>query len=86
MPEYQGNYLFIKNVRIGDELSSEMLSYDTLRAAEIKFHDEVSYGLKLDNITLAHYMITNEYGVVIENLERTIDNLTRVEPTFEGGE
>lgn len=85
MPEYQGNYLFIKNVRIGDELSSEMLGYDTLRAAEIRFHDEVSYGLKLDSITLAHYMITNEYGVVIENLERTIDNQPRVEPTFEGG-
>lgn len=85
MPEYQGNYIFIKNVRIGDELSSEMLGYDTLRAAEIRFHDEVSYGLKLDSITLAHYMITNEYGVVIENLERTIDNQPRVEPTFEGG-
>lgn len=80
MPEYQGNYLFIKNVRIGDELSSEMLGYDTLRAAEIKFHDEVSYGLKLDSITLAHYMVINEYGVVIENLERTIDNQPPVEP------
>jgi hypothetical protein len=80
MPEYQGNYLFIKNVRIGDELSSEMLGYDTPRAAEIKFHDEVSYGLKLDSITLAHYMVINEYGVVIENLERTIDNQPPVEP------
>lgn len=82
MSEYQGKYLFISNVRRGDQIASEMLGYDTLRAAEIKFHDEVSYGLKLDDIILAHYMVMNEYGVVIDNLERTIDNQPPVEPTL----
>lgn len=80
LEEYAGKYIFISNVRTGNQLASEMLGYDTLRAAEIKFHDEVSYGLKLDSITLAHYMVINEYGVVIENLERTIDNQPPVEP------
>ena len=80
LEEYAGKYIYVSNVRTGKQLASEMLGYDTLRAAEIKFHDEVSYGLKLDSITLAHYMVINEYGVVIENLERTIDNQPPVEP------
>lgn len=74
MPEYTGKYLFISNVRIGDSVASQMLAYDTEKEAEIKFHDEVSYGLKLDTIVIAHYMVMNEYGVRIDNLEKTIDN------------
>lgn len=74
MPEYTGKYFFVSNVRIGDDVTAQMLGYDTEKEAEIKFHDEVSYGLKLDTITLAHYMVINEYGVKSVNLEKTIDN------------
>jgi len=74
MLEYTGKYFFISNVREGDIISSEMLGYDTEKEAEIKFHDTVSYGLNLNTITLAHYMVINEYGVKVGNLERTIDN------------
>ena len=76
MPEYEGKYLFISNVRTGDTVACQILSYDTEKEAEIKYHDEVSYGLKLDTITLAHYVVVNEYGVRVENLEKTIDNQT----------
>ena len=79
MPEYTGKYLFVSNVRTGDSLASSMLGYDTAKEAEIKYHDEVSYGLKLDTITLAHYMVMNEYGVVVDNLEKIIDNQPPVE-------
>lgn len=74
MSEYQGKYLFISNVRIGDTVTSEMLGYDTEKEAEIKFYDTVSYGLNLDTITLAHYVVVNEYGVKVNNLEKIIDN------------
>lgn len=80
MPEYEGKYLFVSNVRTDQGLASQMLGYDTAKEAEIKYHDEVSYGLKLDTIILAHYMVINEYGVVIGNLEKTIDNQPPVEP------
>ena len=80
MPEYEGKYLFVSNVRTGETLASQMIGYDTAKEAEIKYHDEVSYGLKLDSITLAHYMVINEYGVVIDNLEKTIDNQVYPEP------
>ena len=79
MPEYTGKYLFVSTVRTGDSLASSMLGYDTAKEAEIKYHDEVSYGLKLDTITLAHYMVMNEYGVVVDNLEKIIDNQPPVE-------
>lgn len=76
MPEYKGKYLFISNVRTGETFSSQMLGYDTEREAEIKYHEEVAYGLKLDTITLAHYFVMNEYGVVVNNLVATINNIT----------
>lgn len=79
MPEYEGKFLFISNVRTGDSLANTILGYDTEKEAEIKFHDEVSYGLKLDTITLAHYMVMSEYGVVVSGLEKIIDNQPPVE-------
>lgn len=79
MPEYEGKYLFVSNVRTDQGLASQMLGYDTEKEAEIKYHDEVSYALKLDTIVLAHFMVINEYGVVISNLEKTIDNQSPVE-------
>lgn len=74
MSEYQGKYFFISNVRTNDNITSQMLAYDTEKEAEIKFYDEVSYGLQLDTITLAHYIVVNEYGVKVNNLEKIIDN------------
>lgn len=79
MPEYEGKYLFVSNVRTGETLASQMLAYDTAREAEIKYHQEVAYGLQLDTITLAHYFVMNEYGVVVNNLVTTIDNIPPVE-------
>ena len=83
MPEYNGKFLFISNVMTGDNLASSMLGYDTEKEAEIKYHDEVSYGLKLDTITLAHYMVINEYGVIIDNLEKIIDNQPPIDAELE---
>lgn len=83
MPEYNGKFLFISNVRTGDNLASSMLGYDTEKEAEIKYHDEVSYGLKLDTITLAHYMVMNEYGVIVDNLEKIIDNQPPIDAELE---
>lgn len=74
MSEYKGKYLFVSNVRTGETLASQVLGYDTEREAEVKFHDTVSYGLDLDTITLAHYIVVNEYGVKVGNLEKIIDN------------
>lgn len=74
MPEYKGKYLFISNVRTEEGLASQILGYDTEKEAEIKFFDEVSYGLKSDGIILAHYIVVNEYGVKLGDLERIIDN------------
>lgn len=74
LEEYTGKYLFVSNVRIGDSVASSMLGYDTEREAEIKYHDEVSYGLKNTDIVLAHYMVMNEYGVISGGLEKIIDN------------
>lgn len=79
MPEYEGKYLFVKNVRTDEELSSQMLAYDTAKAAEIKYHEEVKYGLELNSVVLAHYMVINEYGVIIDNLEKIIDNQPPIE-------
>lgn len=74
MPEYTGKYFFVSNVRIGDNVASTMLAYDTEKDAEIKYHDEVSYGLKSVDIVFAHYVVFNEYGVKSGNLEKIIDN------------
>lgn len=74
MPEHTGKYFFVSNVRIGDNVTAQMLGYDTEKLAEIKYHEEVKYGLELDTITRAHYMVINEYGVKVGNLEKTIDN------------
>ena len=75
MSEYSGKYFFIQIVRTGESVASEMLGYDTERAAEIKFHDEVSYGLKNNDVIFAYYTVINEYGVKVGNLEKIIDNL-----------
>lgn len=74
MPEYEGKYLFISNVRTDQGLASQMLGYDTAKEAEITYHNEVSYGLGLDSIIIAHYEVVNEYGVIVDNLVKTIDN------------
>ena len=79
MPEYEGKFLFVQNVRTDQGIASHMLVYDTAKAAEIKYHEEVKYGLELDTVILAHYMVMNEYGVVINNLEKIIDNTTPIE-------
>lgn len=67
-------YFFISIVHTtdSDDVTSQMLGYDSLREAEIKFHDEVSYGLKLDNIKVAHFQVINEYGMLQNGLTRTI--------------
>jgi hypothetical protein len=83
MPEYEGKYLFVSNVRTEEGLASQMLGYDTLKEAEIKYHQEVAYGLQLDTIELAHYFVMNEYGVIMGNLETTIDNIPPVEESEE---
>lgn len=83
MPEYEGKFLFVQNVRTDQGLASEMLGYDTAKEAEIKYHEEVGYALQLDTIVLAHFMVMNEYGVVIDNLEKIIDNIPPVEETEE---
>ena len=76
--EFQTKYLFESNVRTinGDnqEMAAQVLGYDSLKAAEIKFYDEVAYGLKLNNIVIAHYQVTDEYGSLVNNLIKTIDN------------
>lgn len=80
MPEYEGKFLFVQNVRTDQGLASQMLGYDTAKEAEIKYHEEVGYALQLDTIVLAHFMVMNEYGVVIDSLEKIIDNTPPIEP------
>lgn len=80
MPEYEGKFLFVQNVRTDQGPASQMLGYDTAKEAEIKYHKEVGYALQLDTIVLAHFMVMNEYGVVIDNLEKIIDNTPPIEP------
>lgn len=80
MPEYEGKFLFVQNVRTDQGLASQMLGYDTAKEAEIKYHEEVGHALQLDTIVLAHFMVMNEYGVVIDNLEKIIDNTPPIEP------
>lgn len=73
-------YYFESIVATADNEAAQMLGYNTEREAEIKFHDEVSYGLKLDSITTAHYEVKTSFGNVI--MKRDIDN-TEIE-TAEG--
>lgn len=79
MPEYEGKYFFVKTVRTNNDVSSQILAFDSAKEAEIKYHEEVAYGLGLDTIILAHYMVMNEYGVIYDNLEKNIDNQQPVE-------
>jgi len=65
-------YYFESIVATADNEAAQMLGYNTEREAEIKFHDEVSYGLKLDSITNAHYEVKTSFGNVI--MHRDIDN------------
>lgn len=83
MLEYEGKYFFIKTVRTNNDVSSQILAFDSAKEAEIKYHEEVTYGLQLDTILLAHYMVINEYGVIYDNLEKIIDNIPPVKETEE---
>lgn len=70
-------YFFISNVRINGEVTAQMLGYDTPTEAEIKFHDEVSYVLKRNDVELARYEVRNEHGVIYDNLIKVIDNAAK---------
>lgn len=80
MPEYEGKFIFVSNIRrTSTGVVPAMFVYNTAREAEIKYHDEVSYALQLNDVVLAHFKVVNEYGVVEGNLETTIDNQEPVE-------
>ena len=69
-------YFFISTIRnTSDEVTPSIFTYEDLNEAEIKFHDEVSYALKLDNIRIAHFCVVDECGGVANGLEKTINNL-----------
>lgn len=85
MPEYNGKYFFVSNVRT-NEVAAQMIGFDSLKEAKIQYHTEVAYGLQLNDIILAHYFVMNEFGVVMENLETTIDNIPPVEEPKEAEE
>ena len=77
-------YCFSKNVRVTkegepDEVTCAMFVYDDFNDAEIAYHNELSYGLSLKNLVLAHYSVTNERGVVTFGLERTVDRTENIE-------
>lgn len=65
-------YYFESIVKTANNEAAQILGYDTVRAAEIKFYDEVSYGLKLDTIITAHYEVKTSFGNVI--MSKDIDN------------
>lgn len=80
MPEYNGKFIFVSTIRrTSTGVVPAMFVYNTAREAEIKYHDEVSYALQLNDVVLAHFKVVNEYGVVEGNLETTIDNQEPVE-------
>lgn len=79
MPEYTGKFIFRCNVKVGDDVTTQSFVFDTEKEAEIKYHNEVLYGLQLDTLVLAYYVVQNEYGVKIGNLEKIIDNQEPVE-------
>lgn len=71
-------YFFSKNVRITkegekDEVTCAMSAYNNFNDAEIAYHNELAYGLSLNNLVLAHYRVTNERGNVVFGLSRTVD-------------
>ena len=65
-------YYFESIVKTANNEAAQILGYDTERGAEIKFYDEVSYGLKLDTIITAHYEVKTSFGNVI--MSKDIDN------------
>lgn len=76
--DFETKYFFISNIRTSDgekeQVAAQMLTFDSQRTAEIKFYDEVAYGLKLNNLILAHYVVTDEFGSTVNNLFKIIDN------------
>lgn len=68
-------YFYLGNVCKADgTVSAQMLGYDTPTEAEIKFCDEVSYALKLDDVVIAHFEVKTESGMMYDMLQKTIDN------------
>ncbi len=68
-------YFFISNVRKKNEdVAAQMVGYNTLNEAEIKYHDEVSYALKLTDVEIAHFEVRDETGKIYDMLVKTIDN------------
>ena len=67
-------YLLVINVRTAKGLSSDVFYFDTPNDAEINFYSKVSEAIQNENIVLAHYIVVNEQGVKLGNLERIIDN------------
>lgn len=65
-------YYFESIVKTADDEAAQILGYDTERGAEIRFYDEVSYGLKLATIITAHYEVKTSFGNVI--MSKDIDN------------
>jgi len=72
--EYEGKFIFRCNVKVEGDTTTQSFVYNTEKEAEIKYHNEVLYGLQLDTLELAYYVVQNEYGVKIANLEKIIDN------------
>lgn len=67
-------FFFESIVRLNDgTVTPQLLGYDTSKDAEIKFYDEVSYALKLDNLKSAHFEVHNEKGDIVDNLSKTIE-------------
>lgn len=74
MIENNKKYLLIVNVRTSNGLSSDVFYFDTPTDAEIEFYAKVSVAIQDKDIILAHYIVVNEYGVKLDNLEKIIDN------------
>lgn len=73
---FESKYLFEKNVRLKNgEVTALKEVHDTSDSAELKYYDEVSYGLQLDTLELGYYKVTNEFGVTYLGLERTINRI-----------
>lgn len=75
-------YFFESIVKNGEEVTAQILGYDTERAAEIKFYDEVGYGLKLNTIVHAYYAVMDECGV--ELFSKFINNAVPNQSESEG--
>lgn len=74
--DFAMKYYFVNNVRLDNgEVTAQKLGFDTPKLAEIKFHDEVSYGLKLNNLVLGYYAVVNERGDIYAGLKKVIDNI-----------